>query len=173
MISPPRGVLNAAAIAGSGRTAGGLLDCFVVGLNDLRKETGVAPEPGRTYLVPFLMQVILAARAYGLDAIDSVSNEFKALSAFEAECAQGRAMGFDGKMLIHPAQIDGANQHFGFSADALCEARTIVAAFADPAVAGLNVINLDGRMVERLHLDQAERLLAKVRLIEEREGRAS
>ncbi len=66
MIETPRGVLNAAAIAGSGRTAGGLLDCFVAGLNDLRKETGVAPEPGRTYVVPFLMQVILAARAYGL-----------------------------------------------------------------------------------------------------------
>lgn len=173
MIETPRGVLNAAAIAGSGRTAGGLLDCFVVGLNDLRKETGVAPEPGRTYVVPFLMQVILAARAYGLDAIDSVSNEFKTLETYEAECAQGRAMGFDGKMLIHPAQIDGANRHFGFSADALAEAKTIVSAFADPATAGLNVINLDGRMVERLHLEQAERLLAKAQVIEAREGRTA
>lgn len=173
MIETPRGVLNAAAIAGSGRTAGGLLDCFVVGLNDLRKETGVAPEPGRTYVVPFLMQVILAARAYGLDAIDSVSNEFKTLETYEAECAQGRAMGFDGKMLIHPAQIDGANRHFGFSPQALTEAKTIVAAFADPATAGLNVINLNGRMVERLHLEQAERLLAKARVIEAREGRTA
>lgn len=173
MIETPRGVLNAAAIAGSGRTAGGLLDCFVVGLNDLRKETGVAPEPGRTYLVPFLMQVILAARAYGLDAIDSVSNEFKALDAYEAECAQGHAMGFDGKMLIHPAQIDGANRHFGFSPQALAEAKTIVAAFADPATVDLNVIKLDGRMVERLHLEQAERLLAKAQVIEAREGRTA
>ena len=170
MIETPRGVLNAAAIAGSGRTAGGLLDCFVVGLNDLRKETGVAPDPARTYVVPFLMQVILAARAYGLDAIDSVSNEFRALEAFEAECAQGRAMGFDGKMLIHPAQITGANRHFGPSAEALAEARAIADAFADPATASLNVINLEGRMVERLHLEQAERLLAKAQAIAEREG---
>ncbi|PJI39935.1 MAG: CoA ester lyase [Rhizobium sp.] len=173
MIETPRGVLNAAAIAGSGRTAGGLLDCFVVGLNDLRKETGVAPEPGRTYVVPFLMQVILAARAYGLDAIDSVSNEFKTVETYEAECAQGRAMGFDGKMLIHPAQIDGANRHFGFSPQALAEAKTIVSAFADPATAGLNVISLNGRMVERLHLEQAERLLAKAQAIEAREGRTA
>lgn len=173
MIETPRGVLNAAAIAGAGRTAGGLLDCFVVGLNDLRKETGVAPETGRTYLVPFLMQVILAARAYGLDAIDSVSNEFRALEAFDGECAQGRAMGFDGKMLIHPAQIDGANRYFGFSEAALAEAKAIAAAFADPATDGLNVINLDGRMVERLHLEQAERLLAKARVIAEREGRTA
>ena len=170
MIETPRGVLNAAVIAGSGRTAGGLLDCFVVGLNDLRKETGVAPDPARTYVVPFLMQVILAARAYGLDAIDSVSNEFRMLEAFEAECAQGRAMGFDGKMLIHPAQIDGANRHFGPSAEALAEARAIAEAFADPATASLNVINLEGRMVERLHLEQAERLLAKAQAIAEREG---
>ncbi len=170
MIETPRGVLNAAAIAGSGRTAGGLLDCFVVGLNDLRKETGVAPDPARTYVVPFLMQVILAARAYGLDAIDSVSNEFRMLEAFEAECAQGRAMGFDGKMLIHPAQIAGANRHFGPSAEALAEARAIAEAFADPATASLNVINLEGRMVERLHLEQAERLLAKAQAIAEREG---
>jgi citrate lyase beta subunit len=77
MIETPRGILNAAAIAEAGRTAGSRLDCFVVGLNDLRKETGVLPQPGRTYLVPWLMQVILAVRAYGLDAIDSVFNDFK------------------------------------------------------------------------------------------------
>lgn len=173
MIETPLGVLNAAQIAASGRTAGGRLDSFVVGLNDLRKATGVVLEPGRTYLVPFLMQVILAARAYGLDAIDSVSNDFRDLEAFGRECLRGRSMGFDGKMLIHPAQIEGANRHFGFSPEAVAEARMIVSAFADPATAALNVINVDGRMIERLHLDEAEKLLAKIAIIEQREGKLS
>jgi citrate lyase subunit beta/citryl-CoA lyase len=170
MIETPRGILNSAAIAEFGRTAGSRLDCFVVGLNDLRKETGVLPQPGRTYLVPWLMQVILAVRAYGLDAIDSVFNDFKDTDAFEAECAQARAMGFDGKMLIHPAQIDAANRHFAPGEAAIREAREIIAAFADPATDGLNVINSNGRMIERLHLVQAESLVHKSRLIAERKS---
>ncbi|MET0748866.1 MAG: CoA ester lyase [Rhizobium sp.] len=168
MIETARGVLNSAALAESGRTAGSRLDCFVVGLNDLRKETGVLPLPGRTYLAPWLMQVVLAVRAYGLDAIDSVFNDFSDLDAFSAECAQGRAMGFGGKMLIHPAQIDAANRHFGPDDAAVAQAQEIIAAFADPATAGLNVISLDGRMVERLHLVEAERLVHKARLIADR-----
>ncbi len=142
MIETPRGILNAAAIAEAGRTLGSRLDCFVVGLNDLRKETGVLPQPGRTYLVPWLMQVILAVRAYGLDAIDSVFNDFKELDAFEAECAHARAMGYDGKMLIHPMQIEAANRHFAPDEAAIREAEEIVAAFADPSAEGLNVITL-------------------------------
>jgi citrate lyase subunit beta/citryl-CoA lyase len=168
MIETPRGILNAAAIAEAGRTLGSRLDCFVVGLNDLRKETGVLPQPGRAYLVPWLMQVVLAVSAYGLDAIDSVFNDFKDMQALDAECAEGHAMGFAGKMLIHPNQIDTANRHFGPNEAALAEAEAIIAAFADPAAAGLNVVNLNGRMVERLHLVQAERLVHKVRLISER-----
>lgn len=168
MIETARGILNAAALAESGRTAGSRLDCFVVGLNDLRKETGVLPLPGRTYLVPWLMQVVLAVRAYGLDAIDSVFNDFRDIDEFERECAQGRAMGFDGKMLIHPAQIEVANRHFGPDDDAVAQARKIIAAFADPASASLNVISLDGRMVERLHLVEAEGLVHKARLIADR-----
>lgn len=164
MVETPRAVLNAAAIAEYARTAGTRFDCFVIGLNDLRKDTGVPEEPGRTYLVPWLMQVVLAARAYGLDVIDSVSNDFKDLGAFEQECAQGRAMGFDGKMLIHPAQIAAANRVFGISPEALDEALAVIAAFADPATAGLNVITMDGRMVERLHLQAAERLVHKAGL---------
>ncbi|MGY5809412.1 HpcH/HpaI aldolase/citrate lyase family protein [Rhizobium sp. LEGMi198b] len=168
MIETPRGVLNAAAIAEAGRTAGSRLDCLVVGLNDLRKETDVLPQPGRAYLVPWLMQVILAVSAYGLDAIDSVFNDFKDMQAVDAECAEGRAMGFAGKMLIHPNQIEAANRHFGPDEAAIAEAEAIIAAFADPAAAGLNVVNLGGRMVERLHLVQAERLVHKARLIAER-----
>ena len=168
MIETPRGILNAAAIAEAGRTAGSRLDCFVVGLNDLRKETGVLPQPGRPYLVPWLMQVILAVSAYGLEAIDSVFNDFRDAEAFEAECGQGVAMGFAGKMLIHPNQIEAANRHFGPAEAAIAEAEAIIAAFADPSAATLNVVNLGGRMVERLHLVQAERLIHKARLIEQR-----
>ncbi|MEX2742652.1 CoA ester lyase [Rhizobium mongolense] len=169
MIETPRGILNAAAIAEAGRTLGSRLDCFVVGLNDLRKETGVLPQPGRTYLVPWLMQVILAVRAYGLDAIDSVFNDFKETDAFEAECAHARAMGYDGKMLIHPMQIEAANRHFAPDETAIREAEEMIAAFADPSAEGLNVITLKGRMIERLHLVQAESLVHKARLIAERQ----
>jgi citrate lyase subunit beta/citryl-CoA lyase len=168
MIETPRGVLNAAAIASSGRTSDSRLDAFVVGLNDLRKATGIPAAPERRYLVPYLMQVVLATRAYGLDVIDSVLNDFRDLDAFAQECAQGRAMGFDGKMLIHPAQIDPANRHFGPSDAAIAEARLVADAFANPAHAGLNVINIDGRMIERLHAEEAARLLAKVALIDAR-----
>ncbi|ACE93305.1 citrate lyase beta subunit protein [Rhizobium phaseoli] len=168
MIETPRGVLNVGSIAGSGRTAGSRLDCLVVGLNDLRKETGVLPQPGRTYLVPWLMQVILAVKAYGLDALDSVFNDFRDGEGFDAECGQGRAMGFAGKMLIHPAQIEVANRHFGPSLEEIAEAEAIISAFADPDASGLNVINVNGRMIERLHLVQAEALVHKARLISAR-----
>ncbi|ABC92831.1 citrate lyase, beta subunit protein [Rhizobium etli CFN 42] len=168
MIETPRGVLNVGAIAEFGHTPGSRLDCLVVGLNDLRKETGVLPQPGRTYLVPWLMQVILAVKAYGLDALDSVFNDFRDGEGFEAECGQGRAMGFAGKMLIHPTQIAAANRHFGPSAEEIAEAQAIISAFADPAARGLNVINANGRMIERLHLVQAEALVHKARLISAR-----
>ncbi|MBP2443130.1 HpcH/HpaI aldolase/citrate lyase family protein [Rhizobium leguminosarum] len=168
MIETPRGILNAAAIAETGRTTGSRLDCLVVGLNDLRKETGVLAQPGRTYLVPWLMQVVLAVSAYGLDAIDSVFNDFRDEQGFDAECLQGRAMGFAGKMLIHPTQIEVANRHFGPDPAAIAEAEAIISAFADPASDGLNVINSGGRMIERLHLVQAEALVHKARLISAR-----
>lgn len=107
------------------------------------------------------MQMVLAARAGGLDVLDGVSNDFRDLDAFSRECAEGAAMGFDGKTLIHPAQIGPANAAFSASEAALTEAEKIVAAFALPDNALKGVIALDGKMVERLHLAQAERLLAK------------
>lgn len=170
MMETPRGVLNAAAIARTARTDGARLGAFVVGLNDLRKDTGVPMEPGRTMLVPWLMQVVLAARAYGVEVIDSVCNDFRDLEAFAAECRQGRSMAFDGKMLIHPAQIEAANRLFAPEAADVAEAEAIIAAFADPAAAGLNVLTVNGRMVERLHVEQAERLAAKARLAAQREN---
>lgn len=172
MIETPRGVVNGPAIAETGRTSGGRLDCFVVGLNDLRKETGVPALPGRTYLVPWLMQILLAARGSGLDAIDAVFNDFRDPEGFEAECRQGRDMGFDGKMLIHPAQIDAANRHFAADEAAVEEARAIIEAFALPDNAGKGVINLRGRMVERLHLEQAMKIAAKADIIEKRKAKS-
>lgn len=168
MIETPEGVVNAAAIAGafSDVRAGGRLEALVVGVNDLRADTGVAPSPGRAYLVPWLMQTVLAARAYGIRVIDGVYNDFADREGYAAECAEGVAMGFDGKMLIHPNQIEAANRHFSPSEDAVAEARAIVEAFANPGAEALNVIDLDGRMVERLHLEQAKALLAQVDAIQ-------
>ena len=94
------------------------------------KDTGVLATPDRRYLMPWLMQMVLAARAGGLDMLDGVSNDFRDLDAFARECAEGAAMGFDGKTLIHPAQIEPANRAFSPSGAALAEAEEIVAAFA-------------------------------------------
>ncbi|WP_421611796.1 HpcH/HpaI aldolase/citrate lyase family protein [Agrobacterium tumefaciens] len=170
MIETPLGVLNAASIADAAHTPDGRLAAFVLGLNDLRKETRVPSVPGRTYLVPWMMQVVLAARAYGLDVIDSVSNDFRDIAAFGTECEQGHAMGFDGKMLIHPAQIEPANRHFGPGEAAVAEARAIIDAFAKPESVELNVINMNGRMIERLHVSQAERLVAMADIIAQRKA---
>ena len=172
MIETAAGLLNLTAIAETGRTQGGRLDCFVVGLNDLRKETGIADIPGRPFLVPLLLQVVVAARASGLDIVDAVFNDFSDTDGLEAECRQGSQMGFDGKMLIHPTQIAVSNEAFGVSEGQAAEALAIVAAFAAPENAGKAVIDLRGRMVEKLHADQAGRLLAKVDLINERKRNA-
>ncbi len=168
MVETPRAVLEIGAIAGTRQGHGARLDALVIGLNDLRKETGVLPQPGRAYLVSWLMQVVLAARAFGLDVIDSVFNDFRDEAGFAGECAQGRAMGFDGKMLIHPAQIEAANRHFAPGEAEIAEAQAIIAGFAAPGAEALNVIEIGGRMVERLHLEQAERLMHKVRQISAR-----
>ncbi|HUH49306.1 MAG TPA: CoA ester lyase [Mycoplana sp.] len=170
MIETPAAILNLTEIAEVGRTSGGRLDCFVLGLNDLRLATGIADILGRPFLVPLLMQTLVAARAAGLDVIDSVFNGFTDLEPFTAECEQGRQMGFDGKMLIHPAQIEPANRAYGVSAAARADAGAVAAAFALPENKGKGAINLNGRMVELLHLDQAKRLLAKADLIAKKES---
>lgn len=165
MIETPRGVLNVAAIAETGRTRGGRLDCLIPGLNDLRKETGVAALAGRTYLVPWLMQILLAGRGSGLDILDAVFNDIGDAEGFARECAAGREMGFDGKMLIHPQQIAPANAAFGPTVQDEAEALEIVAAFAHPDNAGRSVIVHKGKMVEALHREQAIACLAKVEAI--------
>lgn len=165
MIETPKALLNIGAIAELGRDPASRLNCFVAGTNDLVKETGILATPDRRYLVPWLMQMVLAARAGGIDMLDGVSNDFRDLDAFTQECAEAAAMGFDGKSLIHPAQIEAANRAFAPSAEAMAEARSVKEAFALAENAGKGVIALNGRMVERLHLAQAEKLLAKAAAI--------
>lgn len=171
MIETPKGVLNVAAIAQAAQMAETRLSAFVVGLNDLRKETRVPAMAGRQYLVPWMMQVILAARAYGLDVIDSVSNEFHALDVYAQECEQGRAMGFDGKMLIHPAQIEAANHAFAPTFEEIEDAKSILAVFADKHNKDLNVVNMNGKMIERLHADHSSRIVAFSNAIVQREAK--
>ncbi|CAN7214853.1 HpcH/HpaI aldolase/citrate lyase family protein [Mesorhizobium sp. LjNodule214] len=165
MIETPKALLNIGAIAELGRDPASRLACFVAGTNDLIKETRILATPDRRYLMPWLMQMVLAARAGGLDILDGVSNDFRDLDALARECAEAAAMGFDGKSLIHPAQIEGANRAFAPSAEAVAAARAVKDAFALAENAGKGVIALDGKMVERLHLAQAEKLLAKAAAI--------
>lgn len=165
MIETPKALLNVGAIAELGRDPASRLVCFVAGTNDLVKDTGVLATPDRRYIVPWLMQMVLAARAGGLDMLDGVSNDFRDLDAFARECTEAAAMGFDGKTLIHPAQIEAANRAFSPSAEEVAEARLVKDAFALPENSGKGVLALNGRMVERLHLVQAEKLLAKATAI--------
>jgi len=161
MIETPRGILNADEIAVLGHRSAARLGCFVVGPNDIALATGVRLQSGRPYFVPWLMQILLAARAGGIDILDGVYNDFRDATGFEAECVQGAAMGFDGKTLIHPSQIEAANRAFSPSDDDVAYARAVVAVFTKPENAEKGVVSLDGQMVERLHLKMAERLLAK------------
>ncbi len=167
MVETPKAMLNLGAIAELGRDPGARLQCLVAGTNDLVKETGILPTADRRYLTPWLMQMVLAARAGGLHLLDGVGNDFRDLEAFAHECAEARAMGFDGKTLIHPAQIGPANAAFSPSEAEIAEAREISKAFASPGNAAKGAISLDGRLVERLHLDQAERVLAKAAAIKD------
>jgi citrate lyase subunit beta/citryl-CoA lyase len=163
MIETPRAVLaieRIAAMAGSTRLAG-----FVLGLNDLAKDTGMVQAPARAVFLPVLVQVVLAARAHGLIVLDGVCNTIDDAARIESECAQARDLGFDGKTLIHPAQIDTANRVFAPDAAALEEARAIVAAFADLANAGKGALKVGGKMAELLHRDIAVRLIAKAEAI--------
>lgn len=159
MIETPKSLLNIGAIAELGRDPASRLACLVAGTNDLVRETGIADD--RRYLMPWLMQMVLAARAGGLAVLDGVRNDFSDTAAFAAECAEAAAMGFDGKTVIHPSQVAPANAAFSPSETALAAARAIVEAFAKPENTGQGAIALGGQMVERLHLSQAEALLAR------------
>lgn len=161
MIETPLGLLNLRDIAERSRAgAQPRLAGIVLGTNDIAKDTGVQPGADRAPLVPWLLQAVLVARAYGLLVFDGVYNAFSDLPGFERECLQGRQLGFDGKTLIHPAQIEIANRVFAPSAGDVSEAEAILAAFARPENRDKGAINIAGRMVERLHAETAARLVA-------------
>ena len=157
MIETCEAILRLAEIVGTGADAG--LDLLIAGTNDLAKEMRCRPGVAREPLIPALTQMVIAARSAGLTALDGVCNAIHDDARLVAECAQGAMLGFDGKTLIHPNQIAAAHAAFGPSAAELAWARAVVAAFAGPEAAGKGAIRLDGAMVERLHLAEAERLL--------------
>ena len=136
------------------------LACLVAGTNDLAKDMRCTPGADRLPLLPHLTAIVTAARAHGLMALDGVSNVLADTPELAAECAQGAAFGFDGKTLIHPAQIAPANRAFAPSAERVAWAQAVIAAFALPENADKGAIRVDGAMVERLHLAEAERIVA-------------
>lgn len=158
MIETPLAVLNIKKVAAA--SAKTRLTGFVMGTNDLAKEFNAVPTPDRRAFMFSLSAALVAARAYRLVAIDGVFNDTGDDEGLSVECEQGRVLGFDGKSLIHPAQIDTANRVFSPGEAELGHARAVVEAFARPENRGKGVISLDGQMVELLHLEQAERLLA-------------
>ena len=160
MLETPLGVLNAQSIAAHPRTAG-----FVVGSNDLAKELNCRFRADRLPLIMALQTVLLAARAEGVIAIDGVYNQFKDAAGLQFECEQGRDLGFDGKSLIHPAQIGLANQVFAPSASEISLAQRQIEAFKQASDAGQGVAVVDGTIVENLHVETAQRLLAKAHVI--------
>lgn len=157
MIETPRALLSLTDIA----EAGGALDGLMLGVNDLAKALGTGPSPDREPFKPWLALLVCAARTHNLLAIDGVFNRIDDADGLIAEAAQGRLYGFDGKSLIHPSQIAPANAAFSPSEAEIEQARAVIAAFAAPEAEGLGAIRVNGAMAERLHLEQAQALLAR------------
>ncbi|RYZ12987.1 MAG: CoA ester lyase [Comamonadaceae bacterium] len=173
MVETPAALVTLDALVTAGLRCRHRLDCLVVGTNDIAKDTGVFPGDGRALLLPWLMDIVLVAKHRGVSVLDGVWNDFADAAGFDAEARQAVKMAFDGKTLIHPSQVAPANRAFSPGEEALAQARAIVEAFARPEHADAGVINLDGRMVERLHLMQAERLLAIQQSIDARSAGAT
>ena len=160
MIETARAVLHAEEIAAASRDASTRLAGFVFGPNDISRETRIKMQPGRAAMLPLITHCILATRAYGLDILDGPYSDFSNTDGFGQECAQARDLGFDGKTLIHPGQIDACNAIFTPPPEEVVHARKIIAAFERPENAARGAISLDGQMVERLHADMARRTIA-------------
>ena len=155
MIETPAAIFNVREIAAHPRVG-----VLIMGTNDLAKELRAPLVPGRHPLVPHLATALLAAREAGKVAIDGVYNDVKNPEGFEAECRQSMEMGFDGKTLIHPSQVDPANGMWAPSADEIGYACCVIEAFDAAVAEGKGVVTVDGRMIENLHVDNARRTLA-------------
>ncbi|OFW99290.1 MAG: malyl-CoA thiolesterase, partial [Alphaproteobacteria bacterium RIFCSPHIGHO2_12_FULL_66_14] len=156
MVETPRAILRAEEIAGSHPR----LALFVMGTNDLVKDMRARHTPMRLPMIAALGIGMLAARAYGLTILDGVYNDIQDIEGFRAVCQQGLEMGFDGKTLIHPSQVGPCNEIFAPSPAELESAAKIVTAFKTAQAEGKGVVTVDGRMIENLHVEQAERALA-------------
>ena len=164
MLETPVAMLHAEAITGSSER----LTVLVMGTNDLAKELRAERVPSRHPLLAGLGLCLLAARANGKVILDGVYNDIQDAEGFLAECRQGREMGFDGKTLIHPSQLDPCNEVFAPSADQVSEADEIIAAFDEAQREGRGVVTVNGRMIENLHVDEARRTIAQAAAIAER-----
>jgi (3S)-malyl-CoA thioesterase len=160
MLETAQGCLNAAAIAAHPRLEG-----MVMGTNDLAKELGARFRADRLPLIAGLGACVLAARAAGKVVVDGVYNAFKDEAGLRAECEQGRDMGFDGKTLIHPAQLAIANEVFAPSDAEVTLARRMIEAYRAARAQGQGVAVLDGRIVENMHVANATTILAKASAI--------
>ena len=156
MLETPAAVLRAAEIAG----ASDRLTVLVMGTNDLASELNAELAAGRPTLQTSLAICLLAARAAGKVIVDGVYNDVRDLQGFEAECRQGRQLGFDGKTLIHPSQVEPCNRVFTPSADEVAHARRVIHVFEEAAEAGRGVATVDGKLIENLHVANARRVLA-------------
>jgi citrate lyase subunit beta/citryl-CoA lyase len=171
MIETPLAILNLREIAAA--ASGSRLTCFVMGTNDLVKETRAELDASRSAALFWLSATVTAARAFGLAVLDGVYNNFRDSEGFRRECLQGRQLGMDGKTLIHPDQIADANAIFSPTAEELAWARKVVAAFAAPEHAGKGAISIDGRMVEIMHRDIAQRTIDIAEAIAAGSGRVA
>jgi citrate lyase subunit beta/citryl-CoA lyase len=160
MIETPLAIFNILEIAAAARDSETRLAGFVMGTNDLAKDTRARLVPGRTPMLAWLSMCVAAARIHGIDILDGVYNDIGNSDGFAKECAQGVDLGFDGKTLIHPSQIEPCNTAFSPSPADVEQARKMIAAFDLPENKGKGVISIDGRMVERLHADMARRTVA-------------
>jgi citrate lyase subunit beta/citryl-CoA lyase len=160
MIETPRAIFDIEKIASAADDPSSRLEVLVLGPNDIAKSTRARLTPGRAALVPWLSAGVLAARVHDIEIIDGIYNDFNDEAGLRREAEQGRDMGFDGKMLIHPSQIGPVNAIFAPSAEEVDFARRIIAIFDEPENLEKGVVQIDGKMVERLHLDIARRTLA-------------
>ena len=159
MLETPAAMIRALDIAEARMRILPQLSLFIIGTNDLAKDTRAILKPGRASYLPWLMNCIAAARAVGIDILDGVFNDFKDTDGFAEECLQGREIGMNGKTLIHPGQIGIANDYFT-PTDAEVEwAVKVCETFSNPIYSNAGVISIEGKMVERLHADMARRIL--------------
>ena len=162
MLETPTAIFDARAICAHPRVS-----ILVMGTNDLAKELRATQVPGRHPLIPHLAQALLAAREAGKPILDGVFNDIKNATGLHDECTQGKDMGFDGKTLIHPDQVSVANDVWAPSESEVDHARRVIAAFTEATSQGKGVVQLDGKMIENLHVANAERIIAMAEAIAE------